>query len=87
MGYANTPFADICEVDFVLQSIRYDVDATTLANLAKVGIVIAEQDAHLYAEIFGNLINQIAMELSVRKSAAPESAPSDQLTSDSSLPS
>jgi hypothetical protein len=76
MGYANTPFAEICEVDFAIQSIRYDVDATTLANLAKVGIVIAEQDAHLYAEIFGNLIKEIVMELSVRKPPASEPSPS-----------
>jgi len=97
MGYANTPFADICEVDFTLQSIRYDVDATTLANLAKVGIVIAEQDAHLYAEIFGSLIKQIAMELIVTKPATTElpssnqmpsnQMPSNQPTPDPSLPS
>jgi hypothetical protein len=49
--------------------------------------VIEQQDAHLDAEIFGHLIKRIAMELSVRKSAATESTPSDQPTSDPSLPS
>ncbi len=67
MGYANTPFAEICGVDFALQSIRYDVDTSTLERLAKVGIVIAKQDAHLYADIFGNLIKQVALDLVVKK--------------------
>jgi len=67
MGYANTPFAEICGVDFSLQSIRYDIDASTLDHLAKVGIVIPEQDAPLYADIFGNLIKQVALDLLVKK--------------------
>jgi len=78
IGAANTPFADICEVDFAIQSILYQADAATLQSLANVGIVIAEQDAHQYAEIFGNLIKQVAIDLVIKKPAVRDPSPSQQ---------
>ncbi|MFZ0407397.1 MAG: hypothetical protein WAM11_04710 [Cyanobium sp.] len=61
-------------MDFALQNIQYQADASTLQNLAKVGIVIAEQDAHLYADIFGNLIKQVVIDIVARKPRIPQSS-------------
>lgn len=66
-GFANTPLALICGVDFVVESSQYLADQATLTKLAAKGVDIAIDEAIAYSEIFPGLIKEIEIHLRVRK--------------------
>lgn len=70
LGYAITPLALMCGVDFEIEAVRYDVDALTVERLAAAGVRPPENDLEAYSEILPNLFKAIGITLRVRKPLA-----------------
>ncbi|MFM7170379.1 MAG: class I SAM-dependent methyltransferase [Cyanobium sp.] len=69
LGYAITPLALICQVDFEVEQVRYDVDALTVERLSALGLRLPDTDLEAYGEILPNLFKAIGIHLRVRKPA------------------
>ena len=67
-GSPMTPWARILGVDFELASVQHVADPRTEALLRQRGLLLPDDRAEDFAEIFPNLIAEIRMELRVRKS-------------------
>lgn len=63
LGYAITPLALMCGVDFEIERVRWDVDSATVAKLAAAGVRLPEDDLESYGEIIPNLFKAIGITL------------------------
>jgi hypothetical protein len=66
-GYANTPLALMCDVDFELERTEYMADPETFARLTGLGLALSEADLVPCNSLFPDLIRQIRMTLRVCK--------------------
>jgi hypothetical protein len=63
LGYAITPLALMCGVDFEIEQVRWDVDSATVAKLATAGVQLPQDDLESYGEIIPNLFKAIGITL------------------------
>lgn len=69
LGYAITPLALMCGVDFEIEQVRWDVDSATVAKLAAAGVHLPEAELESYGEIIPNLFKAIGITLRAVKPA------------------
>lgn len=70
LGYAITPLALMCNVDFEVEESTYHVDDETLARLRAAGLQLPDEGLEAYNEILPNLFKAISITLRVVKPSA-----------------